>query len=564
MTSTVQVLDLYRAQLRTLLFPLLDDVDAFRLLRICRSLRLDLFGDYTVKQNIIVGPRVDWLMNSVRLGQRLPHIKRIEITNSKAEWTLLCQWPRLFDCVDTVVLLVQPRSNKRKRVNETDLSILPRSTNFLRIQGSFRGCTVIGDLPPKLTSILDQSQHWNMQLRPGWLPETLRSAVISCDHAIVPYMLPASLISLDLGGRNNHPFPPQSLPAGLIHLSLPAKFNHQLRADWLPRSLQSFNIGHSLNTPIDPGVLPMSLTTLTFYDYSTQITAAVFEALPRLTCLRFDGHQTLNPIQSIPIESLPRSLKELRLPPGFTRQILPMTLPPGLTEFDFGSSWNNPVIRQSLPEGLSSLSMGMLFNQFLQPGTLPESLEKLRLSAMYNQPFVAGALPNNMRKLWFAGESRFNKPIEVGVLPTSLSELDLGHQFNHALIAHAFPISLRKLTLSNCYNSPLSRSLLPDHLAELVIGQSFDQPLSADVWPLSLISLSFKGPMSYSGRLNKSTLPPNLTYLSLASSWRPVSPPWNRIRTPTASIFPDDMPERLTCYYIEQSQKFDLFSFFSF
>jgi len=309
-------------------------------------------------------------------------------------------------------------------------------------------------------------------------------------------------------------------------LVLPEGFDHPIDVKSLPR-LRVLSLAQGFNHPLDD--LPDTLTDLTLRFRGTSYTHSLDQLPCSLKKLRLDQVEIQQPLDRLPadlteldlrwsdfshpLDRLPRHLHTLILSATFDHSL--DTLPSTLTHLD--------------------LSDAYLFNRPLDH--LPALLQELILSPKFYHPLPR--LPSSLQVLKFPIECPFNYPLDH--LPDSLSTLHLCHTFRQPF--HRLPRSLAELKFGLWFNHPLplvksapelryanveSEESLEDvpvtypvALRSLELGVYFNQPLSL---PPSLTRLVFPNNGAFQQPLPISSLPAQLTHLSLPQHYRDLFP----------------------------------------
>ncbi|KYR01995.1 hypothetical protein DLAC_11449 [Tieghemostelium lacteum] len=295
---------------------------------------------------------------------------------------------------------------------------------------------------------------------------------IHCDQLV---MLPRNLETLKLGPAAWEPcnaddlprtlktlhaftnFPSGHLPESITDLSLYHRLNYQLRIDEIPSNVKYLKL---LNyNRIKPGHLPNSLVSL---ELDSEISPGVFPQhgckLVSLTYLAYYS-------QPIHVNSLPHSLKFLKLSSQFNLPIETNVLPVGLETLIFGFNYNIPIGQGVLPPTLQSLTFDSSFNQILPIGLLPPSLTELVLGDNFNQTLDPGVIPSSVRTLTLG--KNFQQPLSIGCIPSSVSKLTVTGNYKYLLTQEHIP-SVKKL---NYYSDKalFKDNIIPSSITKLTI-----------------------------------------------------------------------------------------------
>ncbi|CAM9183199.1 unnamed protein product [Scytosiphon promiscuus] len=191
------------------------------------------------------------------------------------------------------------------------------------------------------------------------------------------------------------PLPQVAWPAGLRALRFGWTFDHPLDAP-LPASLVSLELGGSFNHHIEGVAWPPRLTLLRFGDrFNRQVELAAWPATLRE--LTF-GSSFDQPIESV---EWPPALEVLRLGDGFNHPVrgVEWAGAASLRRLEFGSAFRCAVGGVAWPSGLRVLKFGACFDQPLDAGQLPGSLRLLHLPDLYamHDEFEPDRLPEGCR-----------------------------------------------------------------------------------------------------------------------------------------------------------------------
>jgi len=167
-------------------------------------------------------------------------------------------------------------------------AVLPAGLEYLRFEFDFN--RPLDNLPSSLRTLDLMSCHFDFTL--SNLPPLLASLKLGIRFDR-PIALRAwrNLHKLHFGHYFNQPISEDSLPCNLTHLKLGFRFNQPLLENALPRSLLSLEFGFSFNRPI------------------------VIKHLVNLTHLVFGSDFDL------PLLECPRSLRYLKIPPGYAHPL---------------------------------------------------------------------------------------------------------------------------------------------------------------------------------------------------------------------------------------------------
>ncbi|EGC36241.1 hypothetical protein DICPUDRAFT_47250, partial [Dictyostelium purpureum] len=267
--------------------------------------------------------------------------------------------------------------------------ILPRNLIMLVIGNNVP--LLPGSLPESLT-YLKLGRHFNHPITPDLLPIHLKkisfgpnfnitkitiesiSDTLSIFNYYSPSIIRPNLTSLKFADMDyNVPIKPGMIPSTLRELTLPTDFNHPLHEVFAINNcpyyipvfpaygLTKLYITNYFNQPIPPYVLPRTLKELKIGFSFTQ--ELYFESIPdsvtflTLDCPDYD-HQLVPGI-------LPRNLKKLKMRNNVP--LLPGSLPESLTYLKLGGHFNHPITPNLLPKSLQKISFGPNFNSFFVP-----------------------------------------------------------------------------------------------------------------------------------------------------------------------------------------------------
>ena len=264
---------------------------------------------------------------------------------------------------------------------------------------------------------------------------------------------------LSVFGTKLGPVPRVIKVKGTVWSSLLPYLKHIVEAD----------VADDDSLPIGPyNTLPRSLRTLRLHD-SPNLTLKLNTLPPRLTALTLGR---LKRGAQLEAGVLPLSLTSLHLTGDFNTRspIVAGVLPPTLRRLEV-DEWKLPLSDLAMPASIVHLRLHILNSDTIHPGTLPPHLEELRLEGFFDQPHPIGAdvLPSSLRVLHLMG--CYSQPFTYRTFARvqQLEELWLSHHFTHPLRPHMLPSSLRVLRLGVLWQ-PVSTGALPAHLERLVVG----------------------------------------------------------------------------------------------
>jgi FNIP Repeat len=211
----------------------------------------------------------------------------------------------------------------------------------------------------------------------------------------------SDLITLVLSGHYSKPFPAHFFPSSLMTLDLYGNsYNSILNIGVLPLGLQHLYFGDEFNQPLIPGVLPPHLKSLSFGAFFNQL---LYEGV------------------------LPNELESLKV-----------------------GDWNAVVNKDVFPPSLQSLEFGYSFNHPIGSGVLPVLLKRLLFGRLFNQVLTLENLPSSLTCLIFEAGSYFKHPIKTSILPRTLTCLSLPNRFPSEKLTGELPPNLQMLQVFSC------------------------------------------------------------------------------------------------------------------
>eukprot|EP00435_Cladocopium_sp_Y103_P023967 s1359_g5.t2 len=277
-----------------------------------------------------------------------------------------------------------------------------------------------------------------------------------------------------------------SLPSELRHLTLPHSFDQELDHVWWPPNLLSLTLGTRFNRDLRAVKFPMTLESLSFGLCFQQSLKPVYERLPKLKRLRFEGFRPLDLKQFIRLEQLdvpiarceeftmlPTTLRSLTI--RGCKDFRPESLEPlikleTLKIFGSGNCMAHVMVEEVVqwPESLRSMTFGetLGFDVTSTDMQLPSGLEELNLRSgkIWNLQFPGSLVTLDLGELFYPNLH------ELSQLP-NLQRLTLGRS---ARIVFPLPSSLRSLHLRDSQGPQPSAMPLPE-LEELDLGSSTDE-----------------------------------------------------------------------------------------
>jgi FNIP Repeat len=274
-------------------------------------------------------------------------------------------------------------------------------------------------------------------------------------------------------------FPEGSFPPSLTSLSFQNNYNQRILPNVLPASLIKLQLGWYYDTEINEGVLPNSLQTLICGSWFNQPLPILPSSLVELVL--GSGFR-----QKIPDHILPSTLESLYLDRNYN-QPLP-SFPPSFRKLEFEpSSEFNQSIVHAFPPSFRILIFGEHFNQPLNEGILNIGMEKLVFGENYDTQLPLKSLPSTLQQVFF--ELMFNQPILPSTFPPSLQRLEFGHFFNQELNEGNLPQFLKCLVF-NCnshFDQVLDTKNL-QHLTCLILPENYTM---TNLFGNDIFSLSF-------------------------------------------------------------------------
>ena len=338
---------------------------------------------------------------------------------------------------------------------------LPFSTtlcDFFHLNGT--PCTSIQEL----TFVKSMRIHVKMNsiMKKSFPPNLTALDLCDFDGAVLPGVLPSTLLKLSTGTPEDGPFVKGCFPAGLKELTLNAPYRHVLTDGILPSTLQRLTMTLFNSTPLVAGILPNQLRYLDLSS-SARIAQHVIPHSVRHLVINADSWYSTCQFRSHSFPSSMRILDICTVRPYYYATLL--VFPTTLHTIILDEVQKKVVVVKEFP---------------------PPSVKHLFIRTYY-PTITKDTFPDNLEILSILN---CRTKLTRGGLPPNLQCLTFGTNLIYTLQADMFPSSLRYLILSCPMNLAFDQTSFPPHLEGLVLNPRYDQWLEKDDFPSTLTYLS--------------------------------------------------------------------------